>query len=203
MKFPENIQEIQKLKPDFMGFIFYKQSARYINNNLLSALPPFDRGIKKVGVFVKSPILKVIETVKKYQLDYVQLHGNESVEYVKALANLKIKIIKVFPITANFNWADINPYVRYVSYFLFDTASKNYGGSGLKFDWSQLKKYQEEIPFFLSGGIRLHDIQAIQLLQIQQLFGIDVNSGFELAPGLKNTELVKQMINQIRHESNI
>lgn len=202
MKYPDNIKAVQNLKPDFMGFIFYKNSPRYMVNAMPSLIR-FNENTKKVGVFVNSPVLEVMSFVNKFSLDFVQLHGNERVEYVRKLAGSKTKIIKAFRINEDFDWEIIHRYVPYVNYFLFDTATKKYGGSGLKFDWSLLNHYQEKTPFFLSGGITLEDIQEIKSLHISELFGIDVNSGFEIAPGIKNTELVKEIINKIRNESSI
>jgi len=203
MKYPENIQAVLQAEPDFMGFIFYEKSPRYVDNQLEVSTVAFNERTQKIGVFVNSTINTVLETVITHNLDFVQLHGNETIGYVKELFSKNIKIIKAFQITENFNWSALTQFTDYVSYFLFDTASKNYGGSGLKYDWEQLKNYKETTPFFLSGGIKVDDIQEITKLKLPQLYGIDVNSKFESAPGLKNIDLVKTMINQVRNESNI
>lgn len=200
MKFPDNIQKVQVCEPDFLGFIFYKKSPRYVGGNLNIAEIDTKRNTKKVGVFVNSPIDEVVEMTRKNKLDFVQLHGTESIQFVKELSDKNIKIIKAFQINDDFNWLDINSFTAFVKYFLFDTATKNFGGSGLKFDWSQLSEYQESIPFFLSGGIGINDLQEIRKLKISKLYGIDINSKFETVPGMKNIELIKSMINQLKNE---
>ena len=202
MKNPENIEAILEFQPDFMGFIFYKQSKRYVDNELDIA-EIVSNNTKKVGVFVNSPISRVLEIVAKHKLDLVQLHGNESVDYLRDLSSEKVKIIKVFQISEHFNWSETLPFEEYSNYFLFDTATKNYGGSGLKFEWNQLKNYSGKLPFFLSGGISLDDVESIKKLSIPLLYGVDINSKFESSPGNKKTELVKTMINLIQNESNI
>lgn len=198
MKYPENIAGVRLCEPDLMGFIFYEKSPRYVTNELSPTVYGLKENLETVGVFVNSPIETVIDKVNRFSLDYVQLHGDETVTYVTELKNKKINIIKAFRIDENFDWSSINKYDEDVSYFLFDTATKNYGGSGLKFDWKQLTEYQGNTPFFLSGGIEIGDIQEIENLEIPMLYGIDVNSKFEIEPGLKDIELVRTMINQIK-----
>ena len=198
MKSPYNIAEVEQFQPDLMGFIFYKGSPRHIEETSYSAIKDLNKAIQKVGVFVKSPMNEVLENVKKHRLDLVQLHGNESVEYVKALHQEHIAIIKAFAINDDFNWSSIKDYAPYVNYFLFDTAGEKYGGSGRKFNWEQLKNYKEEIPFLLSGGIEVNDIPTIRALNISQLYGIDINSKFEIEPGLKDVSLVDQAIKDVK-----
>jgi phosphoribosylanthranilate isomerase len=200
MKYPNNIDAVVESQPDFIGFIFYEKSKRYIDNELEISQIATNETIKKIGVFVNSPIQKVIETAKKHNLDFVQLHGEESIDYVKELHAKKVKIIKAFQITKNFNWEEITQFVDYSSCFLFDTASSNYGGSGLKFEWNQLKNYKERLPFFLSGGISIEDYQKIKELTLPRLYGIDINSKFESSPGVKDIDLVRTMIKLIKNE---
>jgi len=200
MKYPNNIKVIQIYEPDFIGFIFYKNSPRYVIDTTLSAAVNLNKNIKKVGVFVNNPIEEVIKIVNEYELNYVQLHGDESVDYAKKLFAENINIIKAFRINDYFDWNDLNIYIPFVSYFLFDTATENYGGSGLKFNWEQLKNYKGETPFFLSGGISIADIQEIKKLNIPQLYALDINSKFEKEPGLKDATLINKMINKVRNE---
>lgn len=200
MKYHNNIDAVLESQPDFIGFIFYEKSKRYIDNDLEISKIATNETIKKVGVFVNSPIQKVIETAKKHNLDFVQLHGEESIDYVKELHTKKVKIIKAFHITKNFNWEEITQFVDYSSCFLFDTATSNYGGSGLKFEWKQLKNYKEKLPFFLSGGISIEDYQEIKELTLPRLYGIDINSKFESSPGVKDINLVRTMIKLIKNE---
>lgn len=203
MKYPENIKAIQNLKPDFLGFIFYEKSARYINQDRLFDQVVIDEAIKKVGVFVNKPTAEILAMVGWHGLQFVQLHGDESIDDVKKIAAAKVKIIKAFQITEGFDWSKINEYAPFASYFLFDTATKSYGGSGKKFNWDLLKKYKNETPFFLSGGIKVEDIQKIKALDHPQLYAIDLNSKFEKAPGIKDAQLVKKVINIVRNEANI
>lgn len=200
MKDPENIEAIQNCLPDFMGFIFYKKSPRYVGGNRVHSIINRNKNTQTIGVFVNHPIQEVIKITTKYKFDFVQLHGNESVNYIKELSSKKVKLIKAFQIKENFNWTLLNKYVPYVQYFLFDTATHKYGGSGMKFNWTQLENYNHTTPFFLSGGIAIHDVQEIKKLNIPQLFALDINSKFEIEPGIKDIELVKKMIYKIRHE---
>lgn len=201
MKYPENIEAIQNCQPDFIGHIFYEKSPRYMTEKLVKSNATSKGKHQTVGVFVNSPIENVLEKVSKYELDYVQLHGDESVEYIQELYMKNVKVIKAFRIDDHFNWTNFEPYESYVNYFLLDTSTKKYGGSGLKFDWNLLKIYNNNTPFFLSGGIEIDDVQAIKNLNIPQLYAIDINSKFETEPGVKNIELVKIFISQIRNES--
>lgn len=201
MKYSDNIKAIQNLKPDFMGFIFYSKSKRYLNNDITIEWQDLEKSINKVGVFVNSTINDIVGIVEKYQLEFAQLHGNESVNDVKKLSETDIKIIKAFQIHEDFNWDIVSEYTPYVTYFLFDTAAKCYGGSGKKFNWNLLNHYKEQTPFILSGGISINDLQKIKNLNIPKLYGIDINSKFETEPGIKDVQLVKKMINRVRNET--
>ena len=185
MKYVENIQQVGALQPDYLGFIFYEKSKR----NFEGIIPELPSSIKKTGVFVNEILAIVISMVEEYRLDAVQLHGDESVEYILELkaqlaerkelfieenkqitkkknqhfiAETAIEIIKVFGIKDTFDFDILKPYVAVVDYFLFDTKGKERGGNGTKFDWTVLKKYPFEKPFFLSGGIGLEDVVEVQ-----------------------------------------
>jgi len=188
MKYPENILEVSQSLPNFMGFIFWKQSARYFEGDI----PNLPKTIKKVGVFVDENLEKVISTIEKHQLDVVQLHGNEPVDYCKKLKEQHIEIIKVFSVADNFDFDILKDFEPFINYFLFDTKGKLPGGNGLAFDWKILKNYKSEIPLFLSGGIGIEDIESIKNLDLP-IYGIDVNSRFETQPGLKNIDLIQQL----------
>ncbi len=190
MKYPENILEVGALLPDYMGFIFWKKSARYFNGTI----PELIKTIKKVGVFVNQTQEEILKKVTKYNLQAVQLHGNESVEFVSELKNnlsKKIEIIKAFSADENFDFEVIKPFESVCDYFLFDTKGKLPGGNGTTFDWRILKKYNSEKPFFLSGGIGINELKAIEEISKSNLpiYAIDVNSKFEIEPGLKNRNL--------------
>lgn len=203
MKFPDNITAILHMKPDFMGFIFYKKSLRYVDKLASFDNLSFPDEIAKVGVFVSATQTEILEKVNLLSLDFVQLHGNESAAFVQELHAQKIKIIKAFQIDEAFDWKKLKEYQKWVDYFLFDTPTEGFGGSGRKFNWDILKKYQESTPFFLSGGIGIDDIQEIKKLNFPLLCGIDVNSKFEIEPGRKDEKQVRKMINQVRNGSKL
>ena len=196
MRDPENLQGLISMQPDFIGFIFYPKSSRYAANldeKLLSSIP---KTIGKVGVFVNEGIDTVCEIVNKYKLDYVQLHGDEDLEYAMALKSKGVKIVKVFRVTDRIP-EEATDYAGIADYLLFDTATSKYGGSGKQFDWNILKNNGLRVAFLLSGGIQLKDIETIKTLKLPKLEGIDVNSGFELEPGLKDLELIKELKRQL------
>ena len=192
MKFPENIPEVGSLLPDFMGFIFWEKSSRYFD----SEIPMLPKSIKKVGVFVDESIEIIQSKIDKYNLDCVQLHGNESVKFCQKLKVLPIEIIKVFSIKDNFDFEILKEFESVCDYFLFDTKGELPGGNGTTFDWNVLKKYPSSKPFFLSGGIGIEEIKVLKEYKLP-IYGIDVNSKFETEPGLKNTELLKLFQSQI------
>ncbi|MCM5661636.1 phosphoribosylanthranilate isomerase [Galbibacter mesophilus] len=201
MKFLDNIEAVAKLQPDYLGFIFYEKSARFNEDNV----PNLPAGIQKIGVFVDAEIDFVLEKVKNHQLHGIQLHGNESPEYCRQLKNklnsleTGIKIIKVFSIKDEFDFSVLNPFETVVDFYLFDTKGKLPGGNGYTFNWEVLKNYPSEKPFFLSGGIGMEELEKLKSLDSNlPIHAIDVNSKFELEPGLKNVELLKEFIYQLR-----
>ena len=190
MKFHENIEQVASLKPDYMGFIFFEKSPR----NFDAEIPEMDKGIKKTGVFVDASLDFVLEKVKKNQLQAVQLHGKESPEFCAALKVEDLEIIKVFSVKDSFDFSNLQQYEGKVDFFLFDTKGKAKGGNGVAFDWEVLKKYPSETPFFLSGGIGLEEVGRLKDFEFPKTFyGIDVNSRFELEPGFKNLETLKEL----------
>lgn len=201
MKTPSNIQEIASLNPDLMGFIFYKKSSRYIDEiTLQSSIQSIPSQIKKVGVFVNESNETIQSIAKQYMLDIIQLHGDESIAQCKALHEKGYNIFKAFPIQDNIDIEMLKTYIPYCTAFLFDTKTSQYGGSGQAFNWNILQNYTLDHPFFLSGGIGLSNIgQALQIKH-PSLIGIDCNSQLEDAPGLKNYNQTKQLINSIRNE---
>lgn len=200
MKHPQNIEALGNLPVNFMGLIFYPKSARYAGNqdaDELNILLPDH--IRKVGVFVNPELDELIEIAVEYQLHYVQFHGNESVEFVrKAKQALKpIKTIKAFNVACAADFEATEAYSGEVDYFLFDTKTDQHGGSGLKFDWEILNAYQGETPFFLSGGISPEDVETIKTLKHPKLFAVDINSKFELEPGLKDISKIENFTKEI------
>lgn len=195
----ENIKEIAALSPDFVGFIFYDQSPRFVGEELdadvVKALP---RSIRKVGVFVNASPDFILRNVKKYDLQYVQLHGTETPEYCRSLRNRGISLIKAFRVDESFNFSMLNNYKMQCDFFLFDAKGDQPGGNGIRFDWSLLNRYDNEKPFFISGGIGLDNLDQLTALKDMKLYGVDVNSQVETAPGVKDVEKVKELIHRLR-----
>ncbi|MEP1032049.1 phosphoribosylanthranilate isomerase [Ekhidna sp.] len=188
----ENIQELIALKPDFIGFIFYPKSPRYVSELDEDFIMRIPLSISKVGVFVNEPLDSILDKANKYGLEYIQLHGDEDLSFANALKEKGLKIIKVFRVMDAIPFFAKN-YVGIADYFLFDTASMNYGGSGRHFDWNILKNYNLKVPFLLSGGVQLADISIIKSMEIDQLVGIDVNSRFEIEPALKDIDKLNEL----------
>lgn len=177
---------------DYLGFIFYPPSKRFLTANL-----PNSKGKKRVGVFVNEEEQSIKETALKYDLDVIQLHGSESPEFCHKIQKM-LPVIKAFGIDASFNFESLSAYETTTDYFLFDTKTEHHGGSGESFDWNLLSKYQGTKPFFLSGGIRLQHAIELKKIEHPALVGLDINSGFEIAAGIKNTRLIHEFINYIR-----
>jgi len=195
---PSNIMELTNAGVNFFGFIFYKKSPRYCAHMLDGAfIRDLHHSIKRVGVFVNADEYEIMEIAAQYYLDYVQLHGEESPEFCSRL-NQHLSVIKAISIGNDLNKSYLNQYKDSCEYFLFDTKTKLRGGSGRKFDWRVLEDYTLDKPFFLSGGISLEDVEAIKEIQHPQLIGIDINSRFESVPGIKNVQVVKEFIQQIK-----
>ena len=196
MKYPENILEVSQLLPDFLGFIFWEKSSRYFDGEI----PEIHKSIKKVGVFVNATLEEIISKIEKYDLDVIQLHGNESDIFCFELKNKisnQIQIIKVFSVNDDFDFSALEPFENVCDYFLFDTKGKLPGGNGTTFNWKILEKYHSRKPFFLSGGIGLDEIENIKKLNLP-IYAIDVNSKFEIEAGLKNIELLKSFKNNLQ-----
>lgn len=198
MKYQDNIQEVATLQPDYLGFIFYEQSARHFDAH---RIPEISNTIKKTGVFVDADLDFVIKKISKHNLKAVQLHGNETPEYCKQLRGKNIEIIKVFSIKNEFDFSVLKLYDDIVDYFLFDTKGKLPGGNGYVFDWTILNNYPSTTPFFLSGGIGLSQIDDINKFQKSEAskycYALDVNSKFEIEPGFKNEKDLKIFKNNL------
>jgi len=193
MRDQENIQKlIQEVNPDWMGLIFYSKSPRYVSEDFAASIELAE--VPKVGVFVNESVAFVLSKIDEFKLSVLQLHGNESPEYVREL-KLKTdkKLWKVISVGEMIDWETLKDYVGLIEYFLFDTATSDHGGSGKKFKWDVLKSYPFETDFLLSGG--LDEESASEILsfahRMPQLVGVDLNSKFEDAPGLKDIERLK------------
>ena len=191
-----NILDISKMNIDLMGFIFYNNSPRYFNNALnFDEVRQIPKTIKKVGVFVNASINNLLNTIAHYDLDFVQLHGNENPEYCKELMQY-VKVIKTISVNDKNSILEINNYTNVCTYFLFDTASPSYGGTGHPFNWQLLEETTIDIPFFISGGVSIENITEIKNLNFKNFVGVDVNSKFEINPGLKDLNKIQQLIKE-------
>ena len=198
MRDAENICEVEALGIDLMGFIFWPKSSRYVSERP-AYLPT---NCKRVGVFVDEDIETVKRIAEDYALDYIQLHGHELADYCAQLRGFKL--IKAFNIATTEDFKQTEPYTGIVDYFLFDTKGKSVGGNGEKFDWSVLSAYDGNTPFLLSGGIGPDDAEVLTShfspLTSKKCVGIDLNSRFEIAPGLKDINKLKEFINALNNE---
>ncbi|MDR0961026.1 MAG: phosphoribosylanthranilate isomerase [Mediterranea sp.] len=185
----DNIREIDNLGVDLIGFIFYPRSPRYLCE-VPSYLPV---RAQRVGVFVNEHKAVMLETARRFGLDYLQLHGDESPHLCRELTDEGFQVIKATTV------ANAARYSKdAVRYLLFDTPTPSYGGSGQSFDWKLLQHYTGDVPFLLSGGIGADSVEAIKTFAHARLAGIDLNSRFETEPGIKNIELLRTFIEQIR-----
>lgn len=197
MREQDNILQLLELPIHYMGHIFYKKSARYVGNleNLDTS-----KNIKKTGVFVNSSIGEILESVNRLSLKAVQLHGDETAETASALKSEGLEVIKAFGIDEEFDWSQLGPFVEHVDFFLFDSKSPAYGGTGKAFNWQKLKEYPFEKPYFLSGGLSLENLEEALNFEDKRLVGLDLNSKFEIEPGLKDIEKLKLALKTIRNE---
>jgi phosphoribosylanthranilate isomerase len=197
----EQMQQLQQMGIDYCGMIFYEGSRRFAGPKL-DALRSEIRvaSIEKVGVFVNADYDTIIKAVKDYGLTAVQLHGDETDEFCLELRD-QVQVIKVFRMA---DQDDIDklvaPFQNVSHYFLFDTDTKAYGGSGKQFDWSVLENAKINKPFFLSGGIGPDDIAKVKAFHHPYLYAVDVNSCFETAPGIKDMQRVQEFANTLNHE---
>lgn len=198
MKYGDNIREVLRLPIDYMGFIFYAKSKRYVDHLDLSVF--YNSSIQKVGVFVDSPITEVQKKIQDFQLDGIQLHGSETAEQCAELRTSGKFIWKAIGIDNTFDFSTLPPYTDVVDCFVFDTSSPQHGGTGRVFDWELLKSYPYDVPYFLSGGLDLVNIPSALAITDERLIGLDINSKFEVKPGLKDIDKLQQALKIIRHE---
>jgi phosphoribosylanthranilate isomerase len=195
------LEQMQQLDVDYAGMIFYEGSKRFVGDRLKKQKSEISKlAIKKVGVFVNADYETIVKAIEDYGLAAVQLHGDETDEFCLELMD-KVKVIKVFRISDEQNIDElVNPFQNVCHYFLFDRDTKAYGGSGKQFNWNMLKNARINKPFFLSGGIGLEDIDKLKTFQHPYLYAVDVNSRFEIEPGVKDMMKVQQFVNKLNHE---
>lgn len=197
MKYHDNIEAVANLQPDYLGFIFHKESPR----NFDGLNPELPKSIQKVGVFVDEKVEYIVQQIEKHNLSVIQLHGHESPEICRLLKSTKAKVIKVFSIKDEFDFSVLTPYEDVCDYYLFDTKGKLPGGNGYTFNWDVLIDYPSTKSFFLSGGIGLDQVKNLKRFEKSEAskycYAIDVNSKFEIEAGLKNIKKLKELKSQL------
>lgn len=194
-----NITEVLKSKPDYIGYIFYPGSKRYVGLQPDVRLFTLPAGTAKVGVFVNEKPERVIETGKTYRLNCIQLHGSEQVSDGEKIREAGFTVIKALGVDRQTDFATLSNWQGVADYFLFDTRTNTHGGSGRKFEWAHLSTYVSTVPFFLSGGISPDDAASLSNIIHPSFFGIDINSQFEQSPGIKDADKIFTFIKQIRN----
>ena len=198
MREPGNIREVAGLKPDYMGFIFYPASKRYAGRLSPTDLMNIPGEIKKVAVFVNASREEIVSTCKAFSIRILQLHGDEPPAFCRSLREEGFQVIKAFRVGQGLDMEKMEAVAEVCDFILFDTSGEGFGGTGLKFDWDQLQDYTIELPFFLSGGLAPGDADRIKDMDIPQLYAVDLNSRFEIKPGLKDKEELEKFIRKIR-----
>lgn len=191
----DNLQALDELGLDMIGLNFYPKSKRYVKENGDFIIAANAMTTTTVGVFVAEDQQRVLDYVVKYDLDYVQLHGDESVEYCKSLQE-HVKVIKVFRVDLEFDFS-ITKQFQFCDYLLFDTYTTAFGGSGSRFDWSVLNKYLGKTKYLLAGGLQLEDANAVSELELPTMAGVDLNSKFEIKPGIKSILQIEEFIKRV------
>lgn len=204
MKYGNNIHAVSRLQPDYMGFIFHSGSPRYFEGSI----PAISGGIKKTGVFVNASLQLMLNHCDRYGLHSMQLHGQESPDICSSIKEKGLEVIKVFSVGECFDFQKLEPYQKVVDYFLFDTKGKAPGGNGVTFNWDVLESYSSGLPFFLSGGLGPAELNGILAFfnswkekgKQHLIAGVDLNSKFESAPGMKKTKELKSFMLHLRRE---
>ncbi len=185
LKHPENINQVAGLLPDYMGFICYDLSPRFISklpSQVLKALPD---SVSKTAVFVNETKETITNLIDRFGFDVIQLHGNESPEFCMYFKQ-KVKVFKAFGVDEDFDFNQLITYTNSVDFFMFDTKTEGHGGSGKTFNWEILNNYKLDIPFFICGGLSLNNIEKVKEIKHPQFYGVDLNSRFEVEPGIKD-----------------
>lgn len=195
MREPDNIRAVEQLGADWLGFIFWPRSSRYVSERP-AYLP---QKAKRVGVFVDADMEDVLQHIADYGLHIVQLHGKESPDYIQALrtAAPATLVIKALNVATPADLEQTKAYEGLVDYFLFDTKGPSVGGNGTQFDWTVLDAYHDTTPFLLSGGIGPDDASRVSAFRHPRLAGIDLNSRFEQSPALKDVNLLRRFLSQL------
>ncbi len=193
----DNIQAVAALKPDYMGFICYEPSPRYIKDISTDVLAHLPANVYKTAVFVDENEETINALIDQFGFNAIQLHGSESPDFANSFRN-KVTVFKAFGLNADFDFEQLNNYANKVDYFLFDTKTDLHGGSGKTFDWSILENYKLNVPFFLSGGLSLDNLEEVNIITHSQFYGVDLNSKFETSPGVKDIEKLKKAFDMLK-----
>jgi phosphoribosylanthranilate isomerase len=199
LKHKTNLFDVVEAGVDYVGMIFYEKSPRYV----LDSLYPEDvwflpDEVEKIGVFVNASFDEIKKYAKLYQLNLIQLHGNETPEVCKQLQNLGYGVIKAFGVDESFDFNRLKPYHTSVDFFLFDTKTSDYGGSGITFDWNILTNYTLDIPVFIGGGVSLENLNELLNFNFPFLYSVDMNSKLEIEPGLKDILKVQKAVELVK-----
>lgn len=185
---PANIRAVAALGPDLLGMVFHRASPRYAGDDFRV---PADVRIPAIGVFVNEGREAILRRVEQAGLAGVQLHGSETPDLAAELRAEGLLVIKAIAVGPDFDPMSVLPFHGNVDHFLFDTKSPAHGGTGKRFDWSVLEGLPAGTPFLLSGGIGPNDAQEVTALEMGDLCGVDVNSRFETAPGVKDIAMLE------------
>jgi phosphoribosylanthranilate isomerase len=199
LKDTANILAVAGLNPDYVGFIRYDGSPRFSVELTGSTLAQLPLNVIKTGVFVNESEEVIDAAIVTYGFNAIQLHGDESPEFCRKFKG-KVEVLKAFGIDNNFDFDQLDAYTDAVDFFLFDTKTTSYGGSGLTFDWTLLDRYQMDVPFFLSGGIGLDNLADIKNIKHKAFYGVDLNSRFETEPGIKDVEKLREAFNVLNRK---
>lgn len=197
----DNIQAIAALEPDYMGFICYEPSPRYVKHISEDILADLPSSTYKTAVFVNEDEETINSLITQYGFNAIQLHGSESPEFAHSFRD-KVTVFKAFGLNADFDFEQLNNYANKVDYFLFDTKTDLHGGSGITFDWGVLNNYKLDIPFFLSGGLSLDNLEEVNTITHPQFYGVDLNSKFETSPGVKDIDKLKKAFYMLKNRTN-
>ena len=192
LRYPENINEVAVLQPDYVGFIFYPQSPRFVGEFEAVDVPAI-----KTGLFVNEEPEHIAKLIAQHKLAAIQLHGSEDPEFCERFKG-KVTVIKAFGIDENFEFEQLNEFEDSVDYFLFDTKTSKHGGSGQTFAWNLLDRYKLSVPFLLSGGLSLENLDEVKKIRHPQFYGVDLNSRFEIEPGLKDIDKLTKAFKILR-----
>jgi len=192
---PKNISEVAKLYPDFMGFVFYSFTPKYYR---YQSLPKIPSSIKKIGVFVNQTFEEIQKIQQSFGLDFIQLHGQETPEFCKLLKENNFRIIKAISIYPEIDFESLKDFTPFCEYFLFDTYTAKPGAQSTDL-WILLKKYSFEIPFFLSGGVSLENLQIAMKIGYPQLMALELDSEWEFINGVKDISLLQRGFSIIRN----